>query len=320
MLEHEWQTVAMELAAALHHSHDAGPGTYAGLRTQKTATSGQRPGVLTEPEPQGGAVTVGHVAAHVPFLSSPMLTDAAAETVDARTVKYPLKAALRRKEGEERKEWEMELARRNEQQWRVTEASEKTRAALQPSRGSKRKRKKRRKRRLLRSSVPRGGRARRRQREWLAPGWVFLVLCRSRWHLRHHGRHVPEGLLRFWLVVLYSLFWSSGPRFVIRAGMDQKDSHVVCLHGRQYPCRGAKAFSYGPGCSADHRDSPIALVQDGRCPWYAGRGGYFSPCGGAEASHGPLCSWTWWLMHSCRDTEADPHGLADHRDSPVCLR
>ena len=51
------RTVAMGLAAVLHHSGDAGSGTYAGLRAQKTASSGQRPGVLKEPEPQRGAVT-----------------------------------------------------------------------------------------------------------------------------------------------------------------------------------------------------------------------------------------------------------------------
>ena len=52
MLRHERQTVAMELAAALHHSRDVGPGTHVGLRAQKTASSGvRRPGVLMEPEP-----------------------------------------------------------------------------------------------------------------------------------------------------------------------------------------------------------------------------------------------------------------------------
>ena len=52
MLRHERQTVAMELAAALHHSRDVGPGTHVGLRAQKTASSGgRRPGVLKEPEP-----------------------------------------------------------------------------------------------------------------------------------------------------------------------------------------------------------------------------------------------------------------------------
>ena len=53
-LRHERQTVAMELAAALHHSRDVGPEKDDGPRAQKTASSGGRPGVLTEPEPQGG--------------------------------------------------------------------------------------------------------------------------------------------------------------------------------------------------------------------------------------------------------------------------
>ena len=58
-LKHERQTVAMELAAALHHSRDGERVTNYGLRAPKTASSGQRPSVLTEPEPQGRAVTVG---------------------------------------------------------------------------------------------------------------------------------------------------------------------------------------------------------------------------------------------------------------------
>ena len=52
MLRHERQTVAIELAAALHYSRDVGPGAHVGLRAQKTASSGgRRPGVLQEPEP-----------------------------------------------------------------------------------------------------------------------------------------------------------------------------------------------------------------------------------------------------------------------------
>ena len=54
MLRHERQTVAMELAAALHHSRDAGPGMHVGPRAQKTASSGQRHSVLMEPEPPHG--------------------------------------------------------------------------------------------------------------------------------------------------------------------------------------------------------------------------------------------------------------------------
>ena len=46
-LRHERQTVAMELAAALHHSRDVGPGTHAGLRAQKAASSREEAGVET---------------------------------------------------------------------------------------------------------------------------------------------------------------------------------------------------------------------------------------------------------------------------------
>ena len=155
MLRHERQTVAMELAAALHHSRDAEPGPYHGLRTQKTASSGQRPGVLTEPEPQGGAVTVGYEAAPVPFHSSPMLADTAAGTVDARTVKYLLQAALQ-KEEEEKERLEA---------WQLAEALEtRAKSMLEQMDKASRKRKKRKKKKLPRSSVPRGARARRRLR------------------------------------------------------------------------------------------------------------------------------------------------------------
>ena len=46
-LKHERQTVAMELAAALHHSRDVGPGLHAGLRAQRAASSREEAGVET---------------------------------------------------------------------------------------------------------------------------------------------------------------------------------------------------------------------------------------------------------------------------------
>ena len=65
-LKHERQTVARELAAPLHHSRDGGRVTNYGPRAPKTASSG----VLTEPESQGRAVTVGYVAARVLTLAA----------------------------------------------------------------------------------------------------------------------------------------------------------------------------------------------------------------------------------------------------------
>ena len=72
MLRHERQTVAMELAAALHPSLDGEREVY-DVQAQKTASSGEPPGVLTEPEPQLQAVTVGYVTAAAPLLVVPAM-------------------------------------------------------------------------------------------------------------------------------------------------------------------------------------------------------------------------------------------------------
>ena len=73
MPRHERQKVAMELAAALHHSRDVWPTvTYKAPRRQKTASS--RPGILPEPAPQGMSVAplcLGSGAA--PGLAHPVL-------------------------------------------------------------------------------------------------------------------------------------------------------------------------------------------------------------------------------------------------------
>ena len=52
------------------------------------------------------------------------------------------------------------------------------------------------------------------------------------------------------------------------------DSAVaVHLRGRCPSCRDAHAVSHGPDCSSDHRDSPVARLQGGQCPCYAGCAG-----------------------------------------------
>ena len=102
--KHERMTVAMALAENLHHSRQkVEGGEHDGPRAQKTAraTVG-RPGVLTEPEPQEGAVTVGYAAGPGPLLVVASL--AGGDEVDATTVSYLLKAALVKKKKEEEKE------------------------------------------------------------------------------------------------------------------------------------------------------------------------------------------------------------------------
>ena len=99
-------TVAMALAENLHHSRQkVEGGEHDGPRAQKTArATGARPGVLTEPELQGGAVTVGYVAAPGPLLVVASL--AGGDGVDATTVSYLLSVALAKKNEEEEKEKE----------------------------------------------------------------------------------------------------------------------------------------------------------------------------------------------------------------------
>ena len=178
------------------------------------------------------------------------------------------------------------------------------------SRGSRRKRKKKRKRRLPRSSVPRGGRARRRQRRWLVPGWF------SWWFLGIYGIMVgldqKDSYAASSACASRSFLWLQAQMLGIMAGMFQKD---CCAFGWfcwgrctsrcflflsswpvwirrtvmrcvfivvNIPIGVQKAFSRGPGCSPDHRDSPVAPVHGGRCPWYAGRGGRYGPVYGPD--------------------------------------
>ena len=180
-LKHERMTVAMELAAATHHSSPKGgwpDTTHDALRGQKTASSaGAHPGVLKEPEVLVGAVTVGYVAAPGPLLE--VASMAGGDSVDGTALRFLVKKALDRQKEEERvkrneeEKEERRMKRINEMlrlglpvsleereawtRWIATSSSS--------SSGKRRKRKKRRKRRTPRtSSLP--GRARRRHRQW----------------------------------------------------------------------------------------------------------------------------------------------------------
>ena len=101
-LKHERQSVAMALAEYTHHASRgqtrarAREGVehelYEGLRAQKPPLPRKRPGLPPEPEPRGGAVTVGYVAAPAPPLAVPLLASAAGEAVDHRHPPVPPQA------------------------------------------------------------------------------------------------------------------------------------------------------------------------------------------------------------------------------------
>ena len=111
-LRHERLTVAMALAENFHHSRQkVEGGEHGGLRAQKTArATGVRPGVLEEPEPQGGAGMVGYMPASVPRLQGHRLQGddgVDGSGVDGSSLRYLLGKILVRKKEEEEEQWEV---------------------------------------------------------------------------------------------------------------------------------------------------------------------------------------------------------------------
>ena len=163
MQRHERQTVAMELAAALHHSRDArSEVAHVALRGQKTASSGARPAPLAEVAgPQGRAATVGYVAALVPTLAGHRLTSDD-DGVDGRTVRFLLKQSLALKKKEEEEEERRRMVRESVERVRARVDAENAarHASSSSSVVKRRKRKKKRKRKAPRCALLRFPRAR----------------------------------------------------------------------------------------------------------------------------------------------------------------
>ena len=76
-----------------------------GSRRQTTFSAG-RPGVLEEPEPQVGAVTVGYVAAPVPSVARPAVAAPTADGVDAAALSFLVAQSLAQQEKEKVEEKE----------------------------------------------------------------------------------------------------------------------------------------------------------------------------------------------------------------------
>ena len=156
MLRHDRQTVAMNLAAALHHSRDIGPGVYDGLRAQvtlssgeeveyvthsspralKTPPSGERLGLLPEHSPQRSDRTARHSSGAAPSLSPPALQAAADDAVDHSSLAFLLNVALHQNKDEEeaarRAKKEQVKAAKDERRVRGAEDGRRTLRAGQP--------------------------------------------------------------------------------------------------------------------------------------------------------------------------------------------
>ena len=215
-----------------------------GLRAQKTArVTGARHGVLTEPEPQGGAVTVGYVTAPGPLLVPPVL--GGGDTLDDATVSFLLAQALL--ERQELQEMEDAAKRREEQRLKrqTVEEAKAVHSWFYWLRCSSRCFLRCRQAQML------GILAGMEQIDSYAVGWFCLSRCTSRCipsccpqapDACHHGRYGPEAMLRVAVqktADFLQLQFLAGRRFFLLR------------------CGGRFPWSC---CSADHRDSPVASV------------------------------------------------------------
>ena len=127
---HEQQSVRMALNAAAHHSavKVAAGEENTGLRAPTTFSAG-RPGVLTEPEPQGGAVTVGYVAAPGPLLE--VASMAGGDSVDGTALRFLVHKAIdRQKEKEEEEQAKVKRLKEEKEERRMLRINAKVRDDL----------------------------------------------------------------------------------------------------------------------------------------------------------------------------------------------
>ena len=226
----------MELAAALHHNCEVGLAQHVGLRAQKTANSaGARPGVLKDPEQQGGAATVGCVAAPEPLLEVSSM--AGRDSVDGTTLRYLLKHAIemwkvleeeRRKKEEEEQEKAQKAAKLQAHLHAILSSSwarETLARGSQERKEEKRRKKKRKKKKLPKTSS---------------------LSSLHGWYGRERQSCCASHRLRQWHVRCAGFADCDAPRdvfplvddwpkmFDTMAGMDQKDSipRVWCAHRR----------------------------------------------------------------------------------------
>ena len=197
--------------------------------------------------------------------------------------------------------------------------------ASKPSSGSLRRSKKRKKKKL-----PRGGRAHRRQRQWLSmAGFAVLVnltlyslrlsaglSCWASWTVMDqndstHGALVVDsgsgicqaGSAGFPHAV--SLYVVVRPKMLrIMAGMNQMDSYAV----------GWFCWYCTSRCVPSCRRQATDACHHVRCgPEGAVRGAV------QKTSDFPQLQFIKVVDFSCRDEEAHHHGCCDHRDSPVAV-
>ena len=184
--------------------------------------------------PQVGAVTVGYVAAPVPFVSSPLL--AGGDATDEVTAAFFVAAALEEKKDEEEKARVRRQREAAEHEARMQELSPAESRAWMRWAGHLPP-KKRKKRTPRTSSHSSHGRACRRLLLFSWPSSTAAVACLRRWFswFRSSSRCVPFG---FWQARDAQHHGRYGPEGLLQV--------------RRHPFRAAEADPHGPDRSADH--------------------------------------------------------------------
>ena len=295
---HEQRSVAAALAAATHHSaprsgwpeqHNAprGPTTasameveaheqYYAPRGQEQPPPGVRPAPLSEVAGPQAAVTVGYVAAVAPSLAVVPVSDL---LHDDATVQFLLQQSLLARAQEEEEAREQEEVKRMEEAvvtkmqrleaevqmyagQDLSQLSDLERAAvflvarsdaLRRRRERRRKRKKQRKKKLPRAPRPRCRRPCVNQRQVPA---VRSSVVTQRQVPTVHSFMLPvqflDTVFDMPVVVLRQVPGLMVQKTVVRP---QLPSIVT----RRHHLRSAEADPHGPDCSADHRDSSVAV-------------------------------------------------------------
>ena len=243
---------------------------YEGVRAQKPPLPGKRPGLPPEPEPRGGAVTVGYVAAPAPPLAVPLLASAAGEAVDHSTLQFLLKHAIEMKkaleEEERRKKVEEAVARLRAKVHAGEPLSASEHAAWygtsSSSIGKRRKKKKRKRRKLPKAPLPRCGRPCDLQRQVPA---ALRVLRVPRQNGGHSCSATETGTHSVLLGPGAVLGQGRCAGVVQRLGYGQTVQKTVLAPQLQFrrstSLRAAEANPHGPACSENHRDSAVAVGQ-----------------------------------------------------------
>ena len=341
----EQQSVRMALYAAAHHSavKVAAGGKDSGLQTQTTFSAG-RPGVLTEPEPQGSG-SHGRVRGCPGAVAGRAAAGAAGEAVDSSSLRYLTAATLRQREEEERQELE-ELEEAKERADEMKSLLAAPRALWTPAQlcrfeelaarssdswaSLRRKRKKRRKRKLPNSSSSGCRRPCDCQRQVPA---VRIPVVTQRQVPTVHSFMLPVQFLdkgharcgtttgawfdgaENWAAL--QLHFIDGRRLSLFVpqrqisrlfSRSQRLSSCCSISGGRCPCCACRAVSPVLPWRRSWRSHSCSSLRNRRS-WYSDciKLRIFRSCSSSRS------------LSSCRDSEAHPHGPCVHGDSPVAL-